>query len=588
MHLLNPCKIRIVVSLLIVLKMSVELNGQIGHTQNSHLRDCNIVTNGNQTIMPGESVQLWASGADFYLWSPATGLSSTTVPDPIASPSVTTTYTVTGYSAGDNLVYNGDFELGNVGFTSDYTYQSNVSPSATYYIGANAHDYHPNFYGYDHTTGNGNFMIINGAENLNNVVWSQTVNVIPNTDYAFSTWVCTLSPYSEQYITRLQFCINGEQIGDVFRAPLNINVWENFYQIWNSGNSMQATITILNQNTLAVGNDFGLDDISFNNLEECVSTAQLTVYVGEVIVVGDIQPPLAICEGGSFALTVPQVSGATGWTGVWQIAPSENGPFTTLNNNSIPSSYNGYYLRYAVTYNGNVYYSNVVQVIVTAIPVATINADEESICEGESVNLHAEASGGGSGSYNGVCIGDIICTDGSVEKPSDWPVSGKTANGIVVYVDATNIHGWAVGLNDLGTTKWCQQQTDVAGLTNYDNARSAIYDFDGYGNTQTIRAVGNQTVFPAAWMVDFENGWYLPAIGQWRYMYPYLYTINASLAAVNGTQFPVSTTWWYWSSTESTAQLKWDLDSNGYADRHDGATFTWRVRAMCSFSFVRV
>lgn len=531
--------------------MSVELNGQIGHTQNSHLRDCNIVTNGNQTIMPGEPVQLWASGADFYLWSPATGLSSTTVPDPIASPSVTTTYTVTGYSAGDNLVYNGDFELGNVGFTSDYTYQSNVSPSATYYIGANAHDYHPNFYGYDHTTGNDNFMIINGAENLNNVVWSQTVNVIPNTDYAFSTWVCTLSPYSEQYITRLQFCINGEQIGDVFRAPLNINVWENFYQIWNSGNSTQATITILNQNTLAVGNDFGLDDISFNNLEECVSTAQLTVYVGEVIVVGDIQPPLAICEGGSFALTVPQVSGATGWTGVWQIAPSENGPFTTLNNNSIPSSYNGYYLRYAVTYNGNVYYSNVVQVIVTAIPVATIDADEESICEGESVTLHAGPSGN-----LGLAVGDILCTDGSYVKPNNWPC-GKTAKAVVFYIDSTGEHGWAVSLVSQHPVKWSTENVDIPTLQNITHWRDAICEFDGYTNTQKIRYFGDSSKYPAAWAVDFENGFYLPATGQLNILYGVMHVVNASIVIVGGTPFQIYDDVGFrcWSSNEWSATM---------------------------------
>ena len=581
-RLLNPYIIRIAFFFSLATLIRANLHGQTELTQRPFLRDCDIVTCGNQTIEPGQSVQLWATGADFYLWSPETGLSSTTVPNPIASPAVTTTYTVTGYNSGDNLVYNGDFELGNVGFTSNYNYQSNVSPSATYYIGANAHNYHLNFYGYDHTTGNGNFMIINGAENLNTVVWSQTINVIPNTDYAFSTWVCTLSQYSEQYITRLQFCINGEQIGEVFRAPLNINVWENFYQIWNSGNSTEATITILNQNTLAVGNDFGLDDISFNNLEECMATAQLTVFVGEAFDVGNIEPPMAICEGNSLNLVEPQVTGGTGWTGTWQIAPSENGPFTTLTNNNIPLTYDGYYLRYAVSYQGNMYYSNVVQISVYGRPVVNIIGEDE-VCQGEPVLLHAETGGGGGGSYNGICIGDILCTDGSVEKLSDWPVSGKTAKGIIVYVDATNIHGWAVGFNDLGTSKWCQQQTDVAGLTNYDNARSAIYDFDGYGNTQIIRAAGNETVFPAAWMVDYDNGWYLPAIGQWRYMYPYLYTINASLAAVSGTQFPVSTTWWYWSSTESTAQLKWDLDSNGYADRHNGASFTWRVRAMCSF-----
>ena len=46
-------------------------------------------------ICPGDGVQLNASGGDTYLWSPATGLSSSTIPDPIASPGITTLYTVT-------------------------------------------------------------------------------------------------------------------------------------------------------------------------------------------------------------------------------------------------------------------------------------------------------------------------------------------------------------------------------------------------------------------------------------------------------------------------------------------------------------
>jgi gliding motility-associated-like protein len=47
------------------------------------------------TIMLGDSVQLSASGGITYSWSPATGLSCTTCPNPFASPTETTTYTVT-------------------------------------------------------------------------------------------------------------------------------------------------------------------------------------------------------------------------------------------------------------------------------------------------------------------------------------------------------------------------------------------------------------------------------------------------------------------------------------------------------------
>jgi len=70
-------------------------------------------------ICPGESVALTASGADTYVWSPDSGLSDTTGTVVIASPTVTTTYTVTG-TAG---CYSGDTTITvvvnslNAGFT---------------------------------------------------------------------------------------------------------------------------------------------------------------------------------------------------------------------------------------------------------------------------------------------------------------------------------------------------------------------------------------------------------------------------------------------------------------------------------------
>lgn len=45
-------------------------------------------------ICPGGNVQLIASGGSTYVWSPATGLSATNIPNPIASPSTNTLYQV--------------------------------------------------------------------------------------------------------------------------------------------------------------------------------------------------------------------------------------------------------------------------------------------------------------------------------------------------------------------------------------------------------------------------------------------------------------------------------------------------------------
>ncbi|MCU0438360.1 MAG: T9SS type A sorting domain-containing protein [Raineya sp.] len=54
------------------------------------------ITPNTATICPGEQVTLTASGANTYTWSPATGLSATTGATVIASPTTTTTYTITG------------------------------------------------------------------------------------------------------------------------------------------------------------------------------------------------------------------------------------------------------------------------------------------------------------------------------------------------------------------------------------------------------------------------------------------------------------------------------------------------------------
>ena len=42
-----------------------------------------------------------------------------------------------------NLVYNGGFESGNIGFTTDYTYSTDLVPEGVYAIGDDPHDYRP-------------------------------------------------------------------------------------------------------------------------------------------------------------------------------------------------------------------------------------------------------------------------------------------------------------------------------------------------------------------------------------------------------------------------------------------------------------
>ncbi len=58
-----------------------------------------ITTSGSKTVCGGSSAGLSASGASSYIWSPATGLNTTTGANVIAVVNATTTYTVTGTDA---------------------------------------------------------------------------------------------------------------------------------------------------------------------------------------------------------------------------------------------------------------------------------------------------------------------------------------------------------------------------------------------------------------------------------------------------------------------------------------------------------
>ena len=53
-----------------------------------------VVTSPNTGVCPGQSTQLSASGGVSYFWSPATGLNNRFLQNPVAQPTVTTTYTV--------------------------------------------------------------------------------------------------------------------------------------------------------------------------------------------------------------------------------------------------------------------------------------------------------------------------------------------------------------------------------------------------------------------------------------------------------------------------------------------------------------
>jgi gliding motility-associated-like protein len=212
-------------------------------------------------------------------WTPSIGLSDPNIINPIASVANTSmlyTLTIEAVLAA-NSVLNGDFESGNVDFSSSYTYVApapNVLyPEGLYTITTNPHNVHDGFASFgDHTTGNGNMMVVNGASSPINV-WCQTFAVQPNTNYDLSAWGANCSASGNP--AQLQFEINNVLFGSPLQLPLTTGLWTEFFATWYSGANTSVDICIYDAQTAAGGNDFAIDDIKFQ--EHC--TTKDSVYL---------------------------------------------------------------------------------------------------------------------------------------------------------------------------------------------------------------------------------------------------------------------------------------------------------------------
>lgn len=305
----------IVLILLLVLLLSIKVKGQ----------DCTLIP---MVISPqvtpaacgaagGSAVINITSGGSppyTYKWTP--NVSTTNSANNLAPG----TYTVSVTDArchippGKELVVNGDFSAGNTGFSSSYEYCNDPNcllPQTMYAIGPDPNYFHFNFFGRDHTTGTGNFMIINGATVANVNLWCQTIpNITPNSNYVFSTWVCAANNLGS---AQLQFSINGVKLGNTFSGPASTGSWLHFCTIWNSGASTSANICIVNQNTQLDGNDFGLDDISFR----LCSPTTVTFTVDQSPAVSTTMTSKNAGCNGLGSATVTAAGGTPGYTYLW-------------------------------------------------------------------------------------------------------------------------------------------------------------------------------------------------------------------------------------------------------------------------------
>ncbi|MFC5195751.1 LamG-like jellyroll fold domain-containing protein [Bizionia hallyeonensis] len=362
-------------------------------------------------------VQLVADGLGFVSYEWNTGETTPSIFVDIAGTYQVIGTTINGctvsatINVATELVVNGDFQQGNIGFTSDYTYHADVAGNNElvddtgtngYSITTNGQNVHPNFWGFDNTTGAGNFMAVNG-HGSGLIVWQQAnVTVLPSTTYYFSAYGMSLNDqWRSSRRARLTFNVGGINVGTtptLPNRPDNNNPgsdnWTRFYGTYTTGPAETSVdIEIRNLNNSASGNDFGIDDISFATLSTFI---RLTTPAGtDNQTVCQDSPITEITYDIGGGLTPPNITGlpaglTTTFDGLEYTIAGTPTAFGTFN--------------YTITTTSSCDVKSATGTItVNEAPIATINTTPITVCQSSSsilldVSLTGGATVGDSGS----------------------------------------------------------------------------------------------------------------------------------------------------------------------------------------------
>lgn len=245
---------------------------------------------------------------------------------------------------GPNLVENPEFDLGDTLFLSSYQYHPDyacafgdytIAPSVVHDPVGGAACY--NGTGFDLTTiwaasdrnqpGAGNFMMVDPTDTAgaNFIIWQQTIDVCPGSEYVFSAFAKNLYyleatfPYSN-IDPVFDLTINGVAVFPYYidgnlapptgefqpllrQSIVDSTIWTQVSGRWLSGSSTTATITIKNTVPGTQGNDIAIDGVFFGLCARAIDISP-NVSIGQCEQLNTVQP---------VTFTVPSQTIASGW-----------------------------------------------------------------------------------------------------------------------------------------------------------------------------------------------------------------------------------------------------------------------------------
>ena len=398
----------------------VQLSLQVGTCRDTILKNIqvgatpfNIITTPDTTICSGKTANLLTIPSLGFCWTPVTYLNDPLSDHPVTATPLPIQYFFTAEIPGTNLVTNGDFSSGDIGFTSDYTTENPNINEGRYEVGNSPAAWNSSFNACsDHSSGSGKMLMVNGNGTANAIIWKETVSVTPQTNYTFSAWLTTLSVNNP---ASLSFSINGLDMGALIPPGSPGCNWKRYFTNWNSGNLTAATIAIINKNTGIGGNDFALDDISFSPVQ--IKRDSILISIDTPVL--HTRTDTTVCKG----IPVMLHTSGNGTNFTWSPANGLDNIFSA-NPMATPADTTQYFVT--ATTNHGCSIKDSVTISILASPVITMTNDT-SVCPNQGVQLQAA----GGISYSWTPAGTL--NNASIPNP----VASPTVSPTIYYLAVT-------------------------------------------------------------------------------------------------------------------------------------------------------
>ena len=367
--------------------------------------DINAEVSGDVTICKGETITLSATGGTSYLWSPDDGsLDDNTIPNPNASPLVTTTYEV---SVRDEE--SGCEDTASVTVTVD-SIVADAGPDRSICVGGSAQL---------QATGGDNYLWAPddntlSAINIDNPVAQPIVNQTYTVTVSNASGTCSDTDDVLVTVGNISVTIS-EDTTICAGQTLTLNASGGNTYIWSPDdgtlsdlNSANPIASPLQTTTYQV--------IVRDDIAGCEDTASVTIFVESVN--ADAGPDRSICVGGSLQL---QASGGE----VYLWSPDDN----TLNDITISNPIVSPIISqlYTVTVSSaSGTCTDTDDVLISVGDIVATAGNDTTICRGDTVALNAD--GGAIYSWSPM---DNTLSDATIDSPLAWPATSTRYTVIV-------------------------------------------------------------------------------------------------------------------------------------------------------------